>query len=737
MSVDALFVVSAHRDAIETCLYRLSTTKPDDSPQVSESDCAELLQQLRDIQGEFETEEKTIQWQPVEAVVRDISLNLITSIDTSRPVFDRIWVLIDVITVLSDHDLCEGALNFWLVEELLDSQKIDGCRKIFDYLESRREKMIAKHFGAKKLVILRCCNELLRRLSRAEDTVFCGRVFIYLFQSFDLGDKSSVNLRGEFHVENVTTFDSSPRKSEGAIKPMEIDTEGAQPLSSGGATPTSTMLDTDNMQKTSRSTPAPRSVKSDTKATEEAPDLDTLYPKFWALQNLFSSPTRLFEQSSMVQLREGLNMTLACFKSISTNTLNNAAPTPTHGTKRKRSELNGANGTTAYNPKYLTNRDLFDLEVHDLAFRRHILVQSLIMLDFLLALSPAAKAKSTGLTNKSVLYAHTLSDDDLKWCLQLRASIATYLQSQGPGNEGKFYYRMVDTVLSRDKNWVRWKGESCPKIIKDSVPLETYVASQKILIGLTQKKPMKRPDDAAMFDFLLESEPMESLKHPSKRHRVPSMEDYYKSIQVDDLDLDFATEDEKKEIEERKAGKLWRALRASVYEGKRTKLCEAIEDGKKLKALIGEEEPEVVPEAEAEAASKQNGASENMKSSDAQATTDIVKPPEAMAVEQTDGPAEPSQDQIQPEAKPGQEARLGTPNPGTDMEEATPETRELAEATETTAEAEETANISVEAAVETAEAQAVTHNPAAPLDDAEMDDFAPGGMGDNEEGAGE
>ena len=640
--------------------------------------------QLRDIQGELEIEEKkTIKWQPVEAVVRDISLNLITSIDTSQPVFDRIWVMIDVITVLSDHDLCEGALNFWLVEELLDSQTINGCRKVFDYLESRREKMIVKHFGAKKLVILRCCNELLRRLSRAEDTVFCGRVFIYLFQSFDLGDKSSVNLRGEFHVENVTTFDPSPRKSDDAIKPMDIDIEGARTTSSGGVTPASATIDTDNVQRTSRSTPAPRSVKSDTKATEEAPDLDTLYPKFWALQILFSSPTRLFEQSSMAQLREGLSMTLACFKSISTSTSNAPAPAPTHGTKRKRSELNGTNGTTAYNPKYLTNRDLFDLEVHDLAFRRHILVQSLIMLDFLLALSPAAKAKSTGLTNKSVLYAHTLSDDDLKWCLQTRASIATYLQSQGPGNEGKFYYRMVDTVLSRDKNWVRWKGESCPKITKDSVPLQTYVASQKHLIGLTEKKPMKRPDDAAMFDFLLQSEPMESLKHPSERHRVPSMEDYYKSIQVDDLDMDFATEEEKKEIEERKSGKLWRALRASVYEGKRTKLCETIEDGKNLKALIGEEEREVVPDTEAEAVSKQDDVSVNAISSDAKATADTTNAPGTMAVDQVDGPADPSQDQTQPEPEPGQEATLGTPIPETDREEATQDVAEAIEPTRT------------------------------------------------------
>ena len=40
-------------------------------------------------------------------------------------------------------DQCEPGLLFWLVEELLDSQTIDGCGIIFDYLDSRRERITA------------------------------------------------------------------------------------------------------------------------------------------------------------------------------------------------------------------------------------------------------------------------------------------------------------------------------------------------------------------------------------------------------------------------------------------------------------------------------------------------------------------------------------------------------------------------------------------------------------------
>src|ERR1700742_3142109 len=147
-----------------------------------------------------------------------------TSIDS--PKFVRMWNLLDILSILSDDGQCDPALLFWLVEELLDSQTIAGCRKIFDFLESRRERITAKHFKQKQLVILRSCNELLRRLSRAEDTSFCGRVFIFMFQSFPLGDRSSVNLRGEYHVENLTTYETEPADTDMEVtEPREDEPE--------------------------------------------------------------------------------------------------------------------------------------------------------------------------------------------------------------------------------------------------------------------------------------------------------------------------------------------------------------------------------------------------------------------------------------------------------------------------------------------------------------------------------
>lgn len=238
------------------------------------------------------------------------------------------WHFLDILSVLSDDGVCDPALVFWLIEELLDSQTITGCRVIFDYLESRRERITAKHFKQKNLVILRSCNELLRRLSRAEDTTFCGRVFIFMFQSFPLGDRSSVNLRGEYHLENVTTYakETAAAKDEEAAdeETMDVDMKDAN----GDA-------------------------KEAAKSKEDAKRVDpnVLYPMFWSLQESFSQPLRLFDDSHFSGYKTSLETTMKAFEALQQDGPRNL--------KRKADE----DAPDAFNPKYLTSRDLFELEV--------------------------------------------------------------------------------------------------------------------------------------------------------------------------------------------------------------------------------------------------------------------------------------------------------------------------------------------------------------------------------------
>ncbi|KAI9886916.1 MAG: hypothetical protein M1823_001285 [Watsoniomyces obsoletus] len=510
----------------------------------------------------------------IETAVRHVFNTLLATTSIEDPAFVQMWNLLDVVSILSDREQCEPGLIFWLVEELLDSQTIDGCKKVFDYLESRRERITAKHFKQKNLIILRSCNELLRRLSRAENTVFCGRVFIFLFQSFPLGDKSSVNLRGEFHVENRTVFEdlAAKKQLDGSEEKMDVDEKIVEPEvvvkdEAGTAGTNGEVATAEAQPKEAKDVPDEVKTGDLTSKPDQPIDYDELYPIFWSLQDLFSNPPRLFDPTNLENLKIGLEMTLRSFKTLNKDlggpSSVRAVDEDSRGNKRKRGEGEDV-VASSFNPKYLTSRDLFELEISDLAFRRHILVQALIILDFLLSLTPKEKAKlaELNLQNKSVQYQFTLDDDNAKWVTDMKNDIAGYLQQ---GHEGKFYYRMVDTVLSRDKNWVRWKAESCPPIERPPITAQEWADGKKgAEKACVMRKLRANPLGALDLDFLIErdyEEEMNELKKP-ERYAVPEIDAFQDAIVEAQEKINNATNEEEKEAAiEEKALHMWRTLR--------------------------------------------------------------------------------------------------------------------------------------------------------------------------------
>ena len=219
-------------------------------------------------------------------------------------------------------------------------------------------------------MILRACNELLRRLSRAEDTVFCGRVFIFLFQSFPLGDKSSVNLRGEYHVDNVTAFDKVSTSKNEALSAMEMDVDDqkSQPQNNGEQAPSSHSEIPQIKANEEGDTDAKATKDAVTVQDSQKPimDTDTLYPIFWSLQEYFSTPVRLFDPSNLKLFKRGLEATLGVFRHVCLDlerrSNSKALEDNKRGAKRKRG-VSGEDSSILFNPKYLTSRDLFELEV--------------------------------------------------------------------------------------------------------------------------------------------------------------------------------------------------------------------------------------------------------------------------------------------------------------------------------------------------------------------------------------
>ncbi|KAI9799593.1 MAG: hypothetical protein M1833_003908 [Piccolia ochrophora] len=600
--------VQAMRAALHEVLNAARTLKgsPSIEPPLTAS---ELGSSIRDLTPSFLQQAHTqapkdplrhAHYAIIETAAREIFIDLLATAAIDDPAFVQMWNLLDTISILSDNEQCEPGLIFWLIEELLDSQTIDGCAQVFDYLESRRERLTSKHFNDKKFIILRCCNELLRRLSRAENTVFCGRVFIFLFQSFPLGDKSSVNLRGEFHVENVTAFDQPPYDSAMVEGPS---TENPQVPAGGDSMAVDA---SDAPQKDSDEVHLPSSdaaskfgktVSFEEKSKEEGHPTDThiLYPIFWSLQETFSNPIKLFDAANFGNFKMALEKTVHAFvqrqKDADGRGTSRNPDEPKSSHKRKR-EIDENDLIVGFNPKYLTSRDLFDLEISDLAFRRHVLVQALILVDFLLSLTAKAKAKLAGLSaqNKSVLYQHTLSDEDAKWALETRATIASYLQ-QGP--EGKFYYRMVDTILSRDKNWVAWKAESCPQIERPPSSIQSMLEARSSAQKASAPRRLRStPLGSLDLNFLSEAQSLSGLDKlkDAERFDIPDPQSFERAVANDDFDMEMAKSEEDKQLAANaKASKAWRALR--VASKNRLNLFDKLDDNaQKLDVLFKADE---------------------------------------------------------------------------------------------------------------------------------------------------
>jgi len=101
-----------------------------------------------------------------------------------------------------------------------------------------------------------------------------------------------------------------------------------------------------------------------------------------------------------------------------------------------------------------------------------------------------------------------------EWALGIKNSIANYLHN---GPDGKVYYRMVDTVLSRDKNWVRWKMENCHSFTRDRIPADNFIESKDGARRAVVARKVPKPFRSTLgMHFLSNTEPergLSQLKH--------------------------------------------------------------------------------------------------------------------------------------------------------------------------------------------------------------------------------
>uniref|UniRef100_A0A8D3CFD4 THO complex 1 n=1 Tax=Scophthalmus maximus TaxID=52904 RepID=A0A8D3CFD4_SCOMX len=275
--------------------------------------------------------------------------------------------------------------------------------------------------GRTTLTRLSTCADLLRRLSKSQNTVFCGRIQLFLARLFPLSEKSGLNLQSQFNLENITVFNKNEQESTFGQKPAEEKEDGME-VEEGE------MGEDDN--------PAPCSIPIDY----------NLYRKFWTLQDYFRNPVQCYDKFSWMTFLKFSDETLAVFKSYKLDDM--------QASKRKLEELRASGGEHVYFAKFLTSEKLMDLQLSDSNFRRHILLQYLILFQYL---KGQVKFKSSSCL---------LNDDQTTWIEETTKLVYQLLKEIPP--DGDKFGTMLEHILNTEENWNTWKNEGCPSFVKES-----------------------------------------------------------------------------------------------------------------------------------------------------------------------------------------------------------------------------------------------------------------------------
>ena len=143
-----------------------------------------------------------------------------------------------------------------MLQDLLETQTISSCSQVFTWIEDRAGRLTKGMVPqkGKALFLLRTLNDLLRRLSKMGDTTkFCGRILTFLSGVFPLGERSGVNLRGEYGP----TWEGVKFKedTEGITKDKGMDVDMAPAPSEAGPEVQDSQMDVDSKEPSKVSEP--------------------------------------------------------------------------------------------------------------------------------------------------------------------------------------------------------------------------------------------------------------------------------------------------------------------------------------------------------------------------------------------------------------------------------------------------------------------------------------------------
>ncbi|XP_048385058.1 THO complex subunit 1 isoform X2 [Stegostoma tigrinum] len=413
--------------------------------------------------------------------------------------------------------ICSATTPFLLLGDVLDCLPLDQCDRIFTFVEKNVGTWkSATFYSAGKNYLLRMCNDLLRRLSKSQNTVFCGRIQLFLARLFPLSEKSGLNLQSQFNLENVTVFNTNEQDSTLGLKHTEDREDGmeVEEGETGDEEPTTTC-----------------SVPIDY----------NLYRKFWSLQDFFRNPLQCYEKISWKIFLKHSDEVLDVFRSYKLDDM--------QASKKKHEELKPPGEEHVYFAKFLTSEKLMDLQLNDSNFRRHILLQYLILFQYL---KGQVKFKSSSCV---------LTDEQSLWIEDTTKAVYQLFKETPP--DGEKFSSMVEHILHSEENWIAWKNEGCPSFVKERSlesklpkPAKKRPAPEDFFGRGPGKKVLMGNEELTRL-WNLCPDNMEACKSES-REFMPTLEEFFEEA-IEQADPENMVEEEYKVVNNSNYG--WRALR--------------------------------------------------------------------------------------------------------------------------------------------------------------------------------
>lgn len=342
-------------------------------------------------------------------------------------------------------------------------------------------------FKSVKNQLLRTCNDLLRRLSRSQNTVFCGRILVFLANFFPFFERSGLNLISEFNNDDAmqVKFDEEPGDFT-ANRTNGLDT------SKSGEDDEGLILTNESI----------------------ALDFDR-YKKFWSLQEYFRTPALCYKPIPWKKFTECADETIELFANFKTDSSCNLHL------------LDSLDRN--YFPKYLTSPKLLELQLCDSNFKRSVLIQFLILFQYL-----TGKVKFK--TEQQVL-----NEDQLKWVKETTERVHELIAKTEPNGED--VRDAVTSILGREEFWSNWKNEACTELKKCNEPPKKRMktaadSTPKVNLGerirqSEQRKELVIGSEQLTKIWNLNQDNWNACK-TKNRVFVPTVDDYFESVLTED-----------------------------------------------------------------------------------------------------------------------------------------------------------------------------------------------------------